>query len=459
MAMATATANTPTAKPATISNANKTPNKTPNVIPKSNIVAPSINNKSKSAVQIANNAYIKASELKPANKPSGQNANVNSNNSILTTKQDSGVYTVVSENYIILLGVCSAIVIAIVIYFCSQTFRVDRTIGKLQIYQGFQQITSFDYNKFGTNRLGNYYVSSAHNAAHCGYQTFDYTSEEIVLGILQSGSRYLEFNVFNSEFGKNAFPVVSMGYKSGEWKLTITDTPLEVIFKTIADNAFKLGDGTEGCNNPDDPVFIGLNLNTNSNLSCLNLIAYLITKYFDSRLLDNAYSFQNNDKIADITFNKVMGKVVFFSSDGFQGSGLEEIINYSWDNTEKNPNHAMQRLYYKDIITPGYDTTKLIDFNRNGLTIIVPNKEGDFYSDNYDSTRAVALGCQFIAMNFQTVDSNMDYYITKFKSKSFILKSSDLLKGNTNVTKPFTTIPSTTAPVTTVPKTTKLTFK
>ena len=33
-----------------------------------------------------------------------------------------------------------------------------------------------------------------------------------------------------------------------------------------------------------------------------------------------------------------MGKVVFFSSDGFQGSGLEEIINYSWDNIDNNPN-------------------------------------------------------------------------------------------------------------------------
>ena len=61
---------------------------------------------------------------------------------------------------------------------------------------------------------------------------------------------------------------------------------------------------------PDDPIFIGLNLNTNSNLSCLNLIGFLITKYFNNRLLDNTYSFQNTDKIAEITA-RIKNKIFF----------------------------------------------------------------------------------------------------------------------------------------------------
>jgi hypothetical protein len=44
---------------------------------------------------------------------------------------------------------------------------------------------------------------------------YDYTSENIVLSVLQSGARYLEFNIFNSEFGNKSYPVVSMGYKKG----------------------------------------------------------------------------------------------------------------------------------------------------------------------------------------------------------------------------------------------------
>ena len=333
----------------------------------------------------------------------------------------------------------------IIIYFFSESFRVDRSVSKMLVYQGFQTIMSLDYKLLGNRRLGDFYVSSAYNAAHSGYQMYDYTSEKIVLSVLQSSARYLEFNIFNSEFGAKAFPVVSMGYKVGEWKMMITDTPLETIFKTILDNAFKNYDGVNGVNNPEDPIFIGLNLNTNSNLDCLNLIGYLITKYFSSRLLNNEYSFQNNDDIADITMAQLMGKVVIFASDGFQGSGLEEIVNYSWDNINNSPTHKMQRLLWSDIMVPGYDTNKLIEFNRSGLTIIVPHEEGDFFNTNYDINKAYELGCQFIAMEFQYVDSNMDAYITKFKKTSFIMKDEDLQKGRKNATKAFTTTPQTTS--------------
>ena len=154
-------------------------------------------------------------------------------------------------------------------YLFSQTFRVGRAVSNMSIYQGYQQISSL---KVDSNfNLGHYYVASAYNAAHSGYQMYDYTSENIVLSLLQSGVRYLEFNIFNSEFGDKAFPVVSMGYKVGEWKMMVNDTPLETIFEAIAKNAFTITSGSIGVNNPNDPLFIGLNLNTNSNLSCLNL--------------------------------------------------------------------------------------------------------------------------------------------------------------------------------------------
>jgi hypothetical protein len=314
-----------------------------------------------------------------------------------------------------------------------------------------------DYNVYGSTRLGNYHVASAYNAAHAGYQMYDYTSEQIVLATLQGGARYIEFNVFNSEYGDKAYPVASMGYKDGEWKMMINDTPMESIFEIIANNAFKVYDGMEGVHNPDDAVFIGLNLNTNSNLSCLNLLAFLITKYFGDRLLPNAYSFQSSDDIGDLTLAQVMGKIVIFSSDGFQGSGMEEIVNYSWDNTDSNSNHAMRRYLYSDLTKPGFNNQELIDFNRKGLTIVVPHQEGDFWNTNYNPVIAKQLGCQFIAMEYQYVDANMDYYITLFQSRSMVMKDDNLLAGRTNITRPMTTtaqLAKTTSPATTTPATT-----
>lgn len=387
------------------------------------------------------------------------NNNVSSNTIIQTTKEEvSELYEIAADNYIILLAVVSAIVIIIIIYFFSQTFRVGRTISHMKTYQAYQKLSSIDYKTYGSTRLGNYHIASAYNAAHVGFQMYDYTSENIVLAAIQSGVRYLEFNVFNSEYGSKAFPVASMGYKQGEWKMMVNDTPMETIFETIANNAFKIHDGVEGCYNPDDAVFIGLNLNTNSNLSCLNLLAFLITKYFGDRLLPNAYSFQSNDAIADLTLSQLMGKVVIFASDGFQGSGMEEVVNYCWDNPESNPQHAMRRYLHSDLTKSGFNNQELIDFNRTGLTIVVPHQEGDFWNTNYNPVIAKQLGCQFIAMEFQYVDVNMDYYITLFKNRSMVMKDDELLAGRTNITQPITTqvqLARNTKPSTTKPATTR----
>lgn len=381
--------------------------------PNSKIIAPSINNSSKKSINIENNVSLLKTNL-----------NTNIDTKLETAKEAAGVYEIVSENYLLLLGITSSLILIIIIYFFSQSFRVSRAVTKMVVYQGYQELNSLSIADVGNKRLGDFFVASAYNASHCGYQMYDYTSEQIVLSALQAGARYLEFNVFNSEFGDKAYPVVSMGYKIGEWKMMINDTPLETIFKTIANNAFMVYDGVNGVGNTDDPIFIGLNLNTNSNLSCLNLIAFLITEYFSTQLLDNQYSFQNSDAVADIKMINLSKKVVFFASDGFQGSGLEEMINYSWDNTNNNPNHMMRRLHYKDIMADTFDSNELLNFNKKGLTIVVPHQEGDFFNGNFDTNKAFDLGCQFVAMEFQNIDSNMDSYITRFKKLSLVLNDS-----------------------------------
>ena len=72
---------------------------------------------------------------------------------------------------------------------------------------------------------------------------------------------------------------------------------------------------------------------------------------------------------------------------------------------------------------------ELIEFNQKGLTIIVPHEEGDFFNTNYNPIVAFDLGCQFVAMEFQYIDINMDYYITKFKNASLVMKSDELRKN------------------------------
>ena len=66
---------------------------------------------------------------------------------------------------------------------------------------------------------------------------------------------------------------------------------------------------------------------------------------------------------------------------------------------------------------PGFDGARIKNHNKSGLTIVVPHVEGDYLTRNYDPTPAWDLGCQFVAMNYQEIDEQMDTYITHFETK------------------------------------------
>ena len=386
-----------------------------------------ISNKSTTNKNITgNNKMTPSLEKNTAKVSNTNNTQAAISEQLTDIREKTGQYNIITENYFLILGAALAIVLLIIIYFFSPTFRVSRCISRMEVIQIYQTLLSLEYSRFGDMKLCDFFIESAYNPAHCGYQMFDYTSEKVLVSCLQNGARYIELNVFNSEFGPNAFPVVSSGYKQGEWKMMASDTPLETCLAAIASTAFKIRQGSVGVQNPEDPLFIGLNLNTNSNLATLNLIAALITKYFGDRLLDAAYSYQNNDAIGHIKMVNLTGRVVLFSSDGFQGSNLEELVNYCWDNYDNNPNHSLRHYHYSELLAPTFNKQELINFNRNGLSIVVPHKEGDILTVNYDTAIAMNLGCQFVAVNLCYIDKNLDSYITNFKNNSIVVKPENL---------------------------------
>jgi hypothetical protein len=338
----------------------------------------------------------------------------------------TGTLELIAGNYVVMMAILISFFLFMIIYFTSKTFRVGRTISTLQIYQKFQELQSFPYNRFGDAKLCQVKVASAYNAASNIYQMLDYTSTDLILIRLQSGARYLEFNVFNDQYGEKAEPVVSMGYKKGEWKMTLNEVTMNDVFGVIANNAFKLKQEDAGVPNPEDPIFIGLNLNTNNNIACLNRLAGYLHRHFKNRLLPNEFSFQSSEDLPEVKLHQLMEKVVIFASDGFQGSHLEELVNYSWDNIEESNNHMLKRMHYTDFDSYDFSSRDLIEFNKKGLTIVVPNKEGDYSSNNFNPIKPFELGCQFVAMNYQTIDTLMDTYITEFKNASLVLKPKDL---------------------------------
>jgi len=385
-----------------------------------------------------------------------------STNSSRTSNVIESATAATNHNQLFIMIIIGVTALAALLFAFSKTFRVNRVVNNMDLYQNFQTLESMKPSLLKKYRLGDFYVSSAANCGLSGYQYLDYITTDMVKKTLQSGARYLEFQIFGDQYGKDARPIISSGFKRGEWKLTLNALDFEDAIKVLRDNAFRVFDGTDGSPNYRDPLFISLNLKTNNNYVLHNKIQTIINKYFLDYLLDPSYNYQSRN-LALTPLSELMSKVVIFSSDGFQGSKLEEIVNYSWgfakmkrismtgliDQHRANmtsgetsiENNILKKKYQKgDISRDKYEkelektksiieTNQLKKFNYNNLTVVYPQEEGDFWSSNYDPQLAWKLGCQFVLMNFQNIGREMDVYITRFRYHSFVLKPKHLRQG------------------------------
>ena len=157
-------------------------------------------------------------------------------------------------------------------------------------------------------------------------QYFEYCSLEIFEEILRTGVRSVYIDVFNSYMGEDAEPIITNGFESGEWKLTLNTLKLEDVLNLINKVVFASG----YVNNFKDPFILCLNLKTNSNIKCLNKVATALHQTFGNRLLDNNYTYASKH-VMTTKIKELMGKVIVFASGGFKNSNLEEFVNYSWE--------------------------------------------------------------------------------------------------------------------------------
>lgn len=367
-------------------------------------------------------------------------SNNNTSRLSINIRDDTSKY-----NFLLICIFTGIVFLAILTIFFSKQYRVYRVTNNMNIYIKFQNMESMKITSLKNYRLADFYVCSSYNSAVAGYQMLDYLSTDMVKKVLQCGCRFLDFQLFSNTFGTDSYPVVSCGFRTGEWKFALNTINFEDVLQTIADHAFRIFDGTDGTPNNQDPLIISLDLKNNYNYLVNNKIQKLISKYLGVYLLDPSYNYQSKN-IALTPLKNLMGKVIIFSSDGYQGSSLEELINYSWNYPKLKRLHFSEvdsqlqsqvvdnanSLITKDLKTQIDNSKNIIQynqlkkFNMNALTIVVPQKENDIITRNYDPTNAWKLGCQFVAVNFQKIDKNMDTYVNKFKNRAFVLKPKSL---------------------------------
>ncbi len=136
-------------------------------------------------------------------------------------------------NMLIMIIIVALLILSLFLFFFSQRFRVNRALSALDIYIKFQNMRSMKVSILKNYRLCDFYVASSYNSVLSGTQLFDYATTDMLKKVIQTGARYLEFQIFGDQYGPDAEPVVSSGYKQGEWKLTLNTLYLEDVIKTI----------------------------------------------------------------------------------------------------------------------------------------------------------------------------------------------------------------------------------
>ena len=308
-------------------------------------------------------------------------------------------------------------------YIMSENYRVTSTLKELDKYS---KSLAIDYRYLyqegrGEKLFKNFYVATAYRPYLAKNQMFDYCSNSLLLKTIKNGVRAVYLDVFNDTLSDDSFPVVSSGYEKGNWRLTLNTLSLDSVFQTIIKSAFTSG----YVNNYDDPFIILLNLKTNNNFKCHNRIQEALFKYFKNRLLPSKFSYGRGD-LLNTPMKELMGKVIIMTSNGYQNSKLEEIVNFSWERDD------FHKLSYKTLVDEvresGAIKLNMDDVRvqmRENLALIVPD-DNVLFTNNYNPNNFFDTGCQMIAMNYQKVDKYMEEYFTKFKNSSFVEKPESL---------------------------------
>jgi hypothetical protein len=96
---------------------------------------------------------------------------------------------------------------------------------------------------------------------------------------------------------------------------------------------------------------------------------------------------------------------------------MEELTNMSWSSSH------LRRLTYTQASQP-HDEEELINHNRNNITMVVPDIGEDLVNNNPQIL--FSYGCQWIMMNYGSIDDMMELYISEFQEASTVLKPAAL---------------------------------
>ncbi len=308
------------------------------------------------------------------------------------------------------------ILIAILAYFYYTGKRSKNCKSMDNIYGDLNgKIKSIDSSDQFNYTFRDYYIKTAYNCCSGGNYKNDYVDLCIMKDLLKQGVRGLDFEIFS--IGDQ--PVIASSTSDNYYvKETFNYINFVDAMNVIRDYAFS----TSTSPNSLDPIIVHLRIKS-TNQTMYQNFAKLLENY-DSILLSKDYDSEYYGKnFGDVEIKKLMGKVVIIV-DRSNISFLETPEFYKFINMTSN-SVFMRALHYYDIkYTP--DMNELIDFNKQNITIGMPDKGTN--PENPSSIVMREMGCQLLGMRYQNMDANIEENNIFFDENgyAFVLKPENL---------------------------------
>lgn len=319
-------------------------------------------------------------------------------------------------------------------------------------------------------KLCDYYISASAMTPCIGNQHYDYVSLDMITEVLQSGARYIQIPICESDISMQALPVVGTAQYGQKLITSLNTLDIRPVLQTIRANAFTVG--IRNANNKSTtvnyPLFVHFILNT-TNTYTINTLAKNIQETWKDLIIP-VEKYQKFPIFLEKICN-LLGRIIIFATPEYKTTQMEKwvvptskmfekyhyneiarvsqgispetgifrfdtLYNNRLSTQEQTRSNARFRIKYPSLdyvienresigntILNDHDILdNLMSFNKVGMTLVYPNQPGDVLSSNYNFGDAVYNGCQFIAMNFQINDDNMKLYMEIFRNNSFRLK-------------------------------------
>jgi hypothetical protein len=257
-------------------------------------------------------------------------------------------------------------------------------------------------------RLCDYYMASSSYSVFPGNKIFDYVSDQILPLVIKAGARLVELDIYADI---NEKPVVGLKNEKLGIDYASNSVSFESCCVSIANNAFNSVSSPVS----SDPFILSLSFHTNKT-NVIIACAEILKTTCRAHMLDETYAFQRKNIAVEPACN-LQSKLVIVSGGGMKGTLMDELVNMSWDTSH------LRRLTYSQASQP-HDSNELINFNRNAITMVVPDIGEDLV--NYNPQILFTYGCQWVMMNYGSIDSMMELYISEFQENSLVLKPDGL---------------------------------